>query len=51
MLLIGLDAAGKTSILNKITVGENMASVPTIGFNVEKLKYKNLNFSIWDIGG
>ncbi len=51
MLLLGLDAAGKTTILNKITMGESLASVPTIGFNVEKLKYKNLNFSIWDIGG
>jgi len=51
ILLLGLDAAGKTSILNKITFGESLSSVPTIGFNVEKVKYKNLNFSIWDIGG
>ena len=51
ILMIGLDAAGKTSILYKLQLGENISSVPTIGFNVETLKYKNLNFTIWDIGG
>lgn len=28
-----------------------MATVPTIGFNVETLTYKNITFSVWDLGG
>ena len=51
ILMLGLDAAGKTTILYKLKIGETLTSVPTIGFNVEEVKYKNLNFMIWDIGG
>ena len=51
LLLIGLDAAGKTSILYKLKLGENINTVPTIGFNLETVQYKNINFTIWDIGG
>ena len=51
ILMLGLDAAGKTTILYKLKLGESLTSVPTIGFNVEEVKYKNLNFLIWDIGG
>ncbi len=51
ILMLGLDAAGKTTILYKMKLGEAISSVPTIGFNVETVKYKNLNFTIWDIGG
>ena len=51
ILMLGLDAEGKTTILYKLKLGESLNSVPTIGFNVEEVKYKNLNFLIWDIGG
>jgi small GTP-binding protein len=51
LVLIGLDGAGKTTILYKLKLDEVVSSVPTIGFNVEKFKYKNLEFNIWDIGG
>jgi GTPase SAR1 family protein len=44
ILMIGLDAAGKTSILYKLKLGENVQGIPTIGFNVESVQYKNLNF-------
>lgn len=33
----GLDAAGKTTILYKLHIGEVLSTVPTIGFNVEKV--------------
>ena len=33
-LMLGLDAAGKTTILYKLKLGEVVSSVPTIGFNV-----------------
>ncbi|CAD8101205.1 unnamed protein product [Paramecium sonneborni] len=51
ILMVGLDAAGKTTILYKLKLGEVVNSVPTIGFNVEKVEYKNINFTVWDIGG
>mmetsp|Transcript_1084 Transcript_1084/g.2286 ORF Transcript_1084/g.2286 Transcript_1084/m.2286 type:complete len:189 (-) Transcript_1084:283-849(-) len=51
ILMVGLDAAGKTTILYKLKLGENVVTIPTIGFNVEKVDYKNISFTIWDIGG
>lgn len=51
ILMIGLDAAGKTSILNKLHLNEMLATVPTIGFSVERVEYKNLEMVIWDVGG
>ena len=50
-LLLGLDAAGKTTILYKMKLGEVVSSVPTIGFNVETVEYKKIKFQTWDIGG
>lgn len=35
ILMVGLDAAGKTTILYKLKMGEVVSTVPTIGFNVE----------------
>ena len=49
--MVGLDAAGKTTILYKLKLGETVSSVPTIGFNVETVEYKNLKWTIWDVGG
>jgi small GTP-binding protein len=51
ILLVGLDAAGKTTILYKLQLGEVVTTIPTIGFNVENVQYKNLNFTMWDVGG
>lgn len=51
MLMIGLDAAGKTTILYNIKMNEVVNTIPTIGFNVESLQYKKLNLTVWDIGG
>ena len=51
ILMLGLDAAGKTTILYKLKLGEVVSSVPTIGFNVETVEYKNIRFSVWDVGG
>lgn len=49
--MVGLDAAGKTTILYKMKLGEVMQTTPTIGFNVETVEYKNLKFAVWDVGG
>ena len=51
ILMVGLDAAGKTTILYKLKLGEIVTTIPTIGFNVESVTYKNLNFNVWDLGG
>jgi ADP-ribosylation factor protein 1 len=51
ILMVGLDAAGKTTILFKLKLGEVVTTVPTIGFNVETVEYKNISFTVWDVGG
>ncbi|CAK5120140.1 unnamed protein product [Meloidogyne enterolobii] len=51
VLMLGLDAAGKTSILYKLKLGQSIKSLPTVGFNVETVTYKNIKFSVWDVGG
>ena len=51
ILMVGLDAAGKTTILYKLKLGETVTTIPTIGFNVEQVEYKNIAFNVWDIGG
>ncbi|KAF6252400.1 ADP-ribosylation factor family-domain-containing protein [Scenedesmus sp. NREL 46B-D3] len=51
VVMLGLDAAGKTTILYKLHIGEVLTTVPTIGFNVEKVQYKNVMFTVWDVGG
>ncbi|CAH1716065.1 ADP-ribosylation factor 2 [Aphis gossypii] len=51
ILMVGLDAAGKTTILYKLKLGEIITTIPTIGFNVETVEYKNIAFTVWDVGG
>ncbi|XP_006892631.1 PREDICTED: ADP-ribosylation factor 1-like isoform X2 [Elephantulus edwardii] len=51
ILMVGLNAAGKTTILYKLKLGEIVTTIPTIGFNVETVEYKNISFTVWDIGG
>merc|ERR1719322_987480 len=51
ILMLGLDAAGKTTILFKIKLGEVVQSIPTIGFNVETIEFKNCKLNVWDVGG
>ncbi|XP_064223309.1 ADP-ribosylation factor 4 isoform X1 [Aotus nancymaae] len=50
-ITVGLDAAGKTTILYKLKLGEIVTTIPTIGFNVETVEYKNICFTVWDVGG
>jgi small GTP-binding protein len=51
ILMLGLDAAGKTTILYRLKLGEVQRTVPTIGFNVELVEYQNISFLVWDVGG
>uniref|UniRef100_A0A8R1DNG1 Uncharacterized protein n=1 Tax=Caenorhabditis japonica TaxID=281687 RepID=A0A8R1DNG1_CAEJA len=54
VVLLGLDGAGKTSIvrrLKKVRIDAVMAPHPTIGFNIETIHYKNYRLTFWDVGG
>jgi len=54
ILLLGLDAAGKTTILKYLKHGgktKAKATEPTIGFNVETVKWNKIELSVWDVGG
>lgn len=41
------DNAGKTTLLYRLKIGEVVTTIPTIGFNVESVTYRNLNFNVW----
>ncbi|XP_042484896.1 ADP-ribosylation factor-like protein 8a [Macadamia integrifolia] len=50
--LIGLQNAGKTSLVNVIATGgysEDM--IPTVGFNMRKVTKGNVTIKLWDLGG
>ncbi|KAI5793059.1 ADP-ribosylation factor family-domain-containing protein [Geopyxis carbonaria] len=51
LLMLGLDAAGKTTILYKLKLDQGVTTIPTVGFNVETVTYKNVKFNVWDVGG
>ncbi|KAL0984181.1 hypothetical protein UPYG_G00138210 [Umbra pygmaea] len=56
VVLIGLDAAGKTSLLYKLKLKEFVKTIPTKGFNMEKIKVavgssRAITFQVWDVGG
>jgi len=44
ILILGLDGAGKTTILYQLQIGDVVSTVPTIGFNVETVTYKQVKF-------
>jgi len=51
VVMIGLSGSGKTTILYKLKLGELIKTIPTVGFNIETIEYKNAKFNIWDMGG
>lgn len=51
IVMVGLDAAGKTTILYKLKLNETVQTLPTIGFNVETIQHQHLTLTVWDIGG
>jgi len=51
ILLLGLDGAGKTTTLYRLKLKKFVNTIPTIGFNVENIDYKNLRMTVWDIKG
>lgn len=51
ILMLGLDNAGKTTIVKKI-MGEDVNTVsPTLGFIIKTIDYEGYKLNIWDVGG
>ena len=52
ILILGLDAAGKTKIFYKLMLNEDVTTVPTIGFNVETVtSVEDVALTVWDVCG
>lgn len=51
LIIVGLDNAGKTTILYQFLLNEVVVTSPTIGSNVEEVVFNNLHFLMWDVGG
>ena len=51
VILLGLEFAGKTSILVKLYYNKPAIILPTMGFNNETISYKKLKIHMFDIGG
>ena len=51
IIILGLQEAGKTTILYRLSLGQFVKTSPTIGSNVEELTYNNVKFQAWDLGG
>lgn len=51
IVIVGLDNAGKTTILYQFLMNEVVTTSPTIGSNVEEVIWKNIHFIMWDLGG
>lgn len=51
IIIVGMNNAGKTTILYKLALNEVVVTEPTIGSNVEEVAHQNLKLQVWDLGG
>ena len=51
IIIVGMNNAGKTTILYKLSLDEVVVTEPTVGSNVEEVQHKNLKLQVWDLGG
>lgn len=51
VLMLGLDNAGKSSILRKLADEDIMTVRPTMGFQIKVLHHGELTLNVWDVGG
>ncbi|NWI34312.1 ARL11 protein, partial [Sula dactylatra] len=52
VVMLGLDFAGKSTLLYKLKSGQAVETCPTVGFNVESLQTPcHVSFTLWDVGG
>jgi ADP-ribosylation factor-like protein 3 len=50
-LILGLDNAGKTTILRKLSEEDITTTTPTQGFNIKSIVHDGFKLNVWDIGG
>ncbi|KAM3176755.1 ADP-ribosylation factor-like protein 2 [Hymenolepis weldensis] len=51
VLILGLDNAGKTTIVKKFN-GEDISTIaPTLGFSINTIEYMGYRLNAWDVGG
>eukprot|EP00981_Chlorochromonas_danica_P004980 scaffold997_cov250-Ochromonas_danica.AAC.2 len=51
IIVLGLDNAGKSTILARLSEEEITTIRPTHGFVVKSLKHENIRLNVWDVGG
>ena len=51
ILVLGLDNAGKTTILKALSEEDISTIMPTQGFNIKSLTQEGFKLNVWDIGG
>jgi len=51
ILVLGLDNAGKTTILKALSKEDINHITPTQGFNIKSLMHEGFKLNVWDIGG
>jgi len=51
ILLLGLDNAGKTTLLKSLASEDISHITPTQGFNIKSVQSSNFKLNVWDIGG
>lgn len=51
IIIVGMNNAGKTTILYKLALNEVIITEPTIGSNVEEVTHGNVKLQLWDLGG
>ncbi|NXA40344.1 ARL14 protein, partial [Eudromia elegans] len=52
ILMLGLDSAGKSTLLYKLKYNDHFLTIPTIGFNVDMIEtQKDFTLTFWDVGG
>lgn len=51
LIIVGIQNAGKTTILYRLSLGELIKTNPTIGANIEEISHQNIKFQAFDLGG
>ena len=50
VLMVGLYFTGKQTILNRLNLGNVVTKIPSIGFIINQVKYRNISLTSWDVG-
>eukprot|EP00981_Chlorochromonas_danica_P002697 scaffold537_cov180-Ochromonas_danica.AAC.2 len=51
IIILGLDNAGKTTVMKRVLGEDHREISPTVGFNIKTLEYNGYLLNLWDVGG